>query len=470
MPFSLVALPNEILLEIIHMIANADLDNFTSTCKILRSLAANTLRKHQERKRAYSKITYGDPSNTYTGAATTWAHPTLMLRDLLDNDLFYYPKELFIHDPDYDYADWDHVGNVSAYFENPEALARLSEVVKPLIRSFHYLDSDEDLRREILQGDNGATIGLLLHLLQNLTALMIFNYHEDSRGMGNITQVLDGLLSNTNRSNTVANVASARPLSKLSQVSFTHVQHGTSRSLFMWAPLFYLPSLRSVGAYFVRAKEDTWNYSGFRSDIEKLKFIDSDIDIKSLDTYLKDIKNLQHFQFHHNRRSRSFSLQLFVQKLAMYTSHSLRYLDIRGSSITDHPARSGDFFIGSLKAFQNLTTICLETSMFIEPVDAKKNPVSNAYDAGEGRPCRLIDMLPKSSVVVRCYSRDSELISDLAVAMLQDLPERRAELLPNLKCIAFLCGGGLGHMKGSVLAKACREIGVKLEGQKGALN
>ncbi|KAI4230244.1 MAG: hypothetical protein L6R36_000209 [Xanthoria steineri] len=465
MPFSLVALPNEILLEIVHTIANADLDNFTSTCKILRSLAANTLRKHQERKKAYSKITYGNPADRYR--VRTWAHPTLMLRDLLDNDLFCYPKELII---DYPVHDWDRVGNVSGHFKDPEALARLSEVVKPLIRSFHYLDSDEDLRRGILQGDRGATMGLLLHLLQNLTALMITVYHEDSPGPGNLQQVLDGLLSNTNRSNTVANVASARPLSKLSQVKFTHGRHGISRNLSMWAPLFYLPSLRSVGAYSVRAKEDTWNYSGFRSDIEKLKFIHSDIDIKSLDNYLKDIKDLQHFQFHHSRRSDRISLQLFVQKLAMYASHSLRSLDIRGSSITDHPARSGGFFIGSLKAFQNLATICLESSMFIEPVDARKDPVSNAHDAGEGWPCRLIDMLPKSSVVVRCYSRDSELISDLAVAMLQDLPERRAELLPNLKRIAFLCGGGLGHMKGSVLAKACREIGVKLEGQKGALN
>ncbi|KAI4229561.1 MAG: hypothetical protein LQ349_006374 [Xanthoria aureola] len=467
MPFSLVALPNEILLEIIHTIANADLDNFTSTCKILRSLAANALGKHQERKRAYSKITYGDPADHYS--VTTWAHPTLMLRDLLDNDLFCYPKKLFINGP-VNYAHWHHVGDVSGHLENPEALARLSEVVKPLIRSFHYLDSDEDLRRGILQGDKGATIGLLLHLLQNLTALMITVNDENSQRPGNLKQVLDGLLSNINRSNTVANVASDRPLSKLSQVNFTHDPHGISRSLSMWAPLFYLPSLRSVGAYSVRAKEDTWNYSGFRSDIEKLKFINSDIDNQSFDTYLKDIKDLQHFRFHHNRRSDRISLQLFVQKLAMYASHSLRSLDIRGSSITDHPARSGDFFIGSLKEFQKLTTICLESSMFIEPVDAKKDPVSNAYDAGEGRPCRLIDMLPKSAVVVRCYSRDGELVSDLAVAMLQDLPERRAELLPNLKRIAFLCGDGLGHMKGSVLAKACREIGVKLEDQKRALN
>ncbi|KAI4096586.1 MAG: hypothetical protein LQ339_006953 [Xanthoria mediterranea] len=390
-----------------------------------------------------------------------------MLRGLLDNDLFCYPKELYINDPVYDDADWHHVGDVSRHFEDPKALARFSEVVKPLIPSFHYLDSDEDLRRGILQGDRGATIGLLLHLLQNLTALWITVDDGDSQRMGNFKQVLDGLLSNTNRSNTVANVASARPLSKLSQVNFTHV-HGISRNLSMWAPLFYLPSLRSVGAYSVTAKEDTWDYSGFRSDIEKLKFINSDIDIKSLDNYLKDIKDLQHFQFHHNRRSDRISLQLFVQKLAMYASHSLRYLDIRGSSITDHPARSGGFFIGSLKAFQNLRTICLESSMFIEPVDAKKDPVSYAYTAG--RPCRLIEMLPKSAVVVRCYSRDSELISDLAVDMLQDLPDSRAELLPNLKRIAFLYGNNLGHMKGSVLAKACREIGVKLEDQKGALN
>lgn len=90
MPASLGRLPNEVLLEIIPRIANADLDDFTLTCKIVRSRAASTLREHQERKRAYSEITYGDPAKN--DGRTTWDHPTLRLRDFLVDDLFCCPK------------------------------------------------------------------------------------------------------------------------------------------------------------------------------------------------------------------------------------------------------------------------------------------------------------------------------------------------------------------------------------------
>ena len=82
----LLGLPNELLLQIIHSVANADLDSFTSTCKTLRSLADDALRGHRARKAMYAHITYGDPEEN--DPRTTWVHPTLILRDLLRDDLF----------------------------------------------------------------------------------------------------------------------------------------------------------------------------------------------------------------------------------------------------------------------------------------------------------------------------------------------------------------------------------------------
>lgn len=42
----LLDLPNEILLNVIALVHNADLDNFTSTCKIIRNAAAEALHIH----------------------------------------------------------------------------------------------------------------------------------------------------------------------------------------------------------------------------------------------------------------------------------------------------------------------------------------------------------------------------------------------------------------------------------------
>ena len=101
----LLDLPNEVLLQIISDIPNAALDSFAATCKTLRGLANGALRQHRARKAIYAHVTYGDPAKD--DEETTWVHPTLMLRDLLRNDLFSYPRTLSINDHAYEGADWD---------------------------------------------------------------------------------------------------------------------------------------------------------------------------------------------------------------------------------------------------------------------------------------------------------------------------------------------------------------------------
>ncbi|KAL8991785.1 MAG: hypothetical protein Q9169_007654 [Polycauliona sp. 2 TL-2023] len=344
------------------------------------------------------------------------------------------------------------------------------------------MDGDEDLTCEILEeGDIGATLGLILHLLPNLRRLTVTDFNERSIGMGNLQQILSGMLINNNKAyGEKSRAPSVQPLSKLKHITFTRSDqgmHGDQWDLAMWAPLFYLPSIRSVRAEYVRASTETFHYPEQRSAIAKLVFEDPEIDMISLNTYVKDIKSLRHFEvqdIQRARQSRELRPRLVAETLLAYAAHSLQYLKIRNTSQTAQSVHDGAFFIGSLQAFRSLRTLCLEAFMFIESIGQEEGTVLAAEGPTAGRYCSLINVLPKSAVhicLLPQYGRDAFGVDrSLAGTLLEDLPGRRAELLPNLRWIEFLCGIELDRLKGSVVAKKCSEVGIELSDQHGCLN
>ncbi|KAL8673680.1 MAG: hypothetical protein Q9168_001895 [Polycauliona sp. 1 TL-2023] len=474
-------LPNEVLLEIVSCIFNADLDNFTSTCSIIRRLAANRLREHQKRKIDYATITYGDPRKN--DRITTWVHPSPLLCDLLCHDLLSYPQHLFINDHNYPGADWedgwdyDSDDKASTCGYQSRILSRLSEHLKPsMIPRTQSMDGDEDLTSEILEeGDIGATLGLLLNLLPNLTTLTITDFNEHSQGMACLRQILDSTLGDSTECEQRPKAGSVQPLSKLNHITFTRSDQGGEGDdweLAMWAPLFYLPSLRSVRADYVRASSETFHGPGHRSAIERLYFQSPDIDGPSLNTYLKDVKDLRHFELRDMDYSAHVRPRMLTQTLLAYAAHSLQYLEIRVPSQTARTIMGGAFFIGSLKGFRSLKTICLEAFTFIEPLDPNLKDVRTLNHVPAGRSCTLIDVLPRSAVHVRllpCYDVSLGIDKLSAAGILKGL-HAKAELLPNLERIEFLCGISLDQMTESAAAKGCREVGIELFDQHGRLN
>lgn len=142
----------------------------------------------------------------------------------------------------------------------------------------------------------------------------------------------------------------------------------------------------------------------------------------------------------------------------MYASHSLQYLEISNNTCS---VQGGRCLVGSLKGFLNPRTICLESFMFVDPVRA-------------GPFCGLSDMLPRSTVHVRLLETFVPEVHgvgiDTAVAILHNLHVNIAELLPNLNRVEILCGIDLYQIKGTVIAKECREAGLEISDQYGALN
>ena len=106
--------------------------------------------------------------------------------------------------------------------------------------------------------------------------------------------------------------------------------------------------------------------------------------------------------------------------------------------------------------------------MFVEPVKGKC--FDDEILVKPGNPQRLIDMLPLSAVSVY-FSREIciggyGIDDDVAVAMLQGMPEGIAEFLPNLKTVQFEFGEYSldirDRIRDSALLRGCREVGVEI--------
>lgn len=485
MPLSLLGFPKEVVLRIISLTANADLDSFTLTCTAVRNLATGALCKHQERKIVYSALTYGD--REAHDERTTWIHPTLMLRDLLAHDLLCYPTELSIYDHQSDYIYWDdgrdydrrngtlkrHDEHQGRYSDVDRALESFPTNIGPLVERSPYLNGHDRFISGVLEeGCIGATLGFLITLLPNLTTLHVIDYNEkvrtaeaDSLGIVfvNVLQIC--------YSPTIGPIKATPPLSKLSHLTLTRSDKGRAGDSFglsMYAPIFYLPSMRSIYAQYIRPW-DIWDFPGFSSNIENLIFHDSEVRAEAFITYLKDTKNLRQFRCQFGVENmfedyRGFIPSTIMPKLLRCAGHSLRGLELGGDIYSAKLARGGAHYIGSLKGFQVLRTIRIQSTMFIEPLEPLEILQGNRwlFDdtlVTQGRPRKLIDMIPSSAVRIRF---GIETKNDVAVAMLHGLPEGKAELLPNLESVEFE-GRDTFKAEDEPLLLACRNASVEIK-------
>lgn len=161
-----------------------------------------------------------------------------------------------------------------------------------------------------------------------------------------------------------------------------------------------------------------------------------------------------------------------VQNLLTFTGHSLRRLDLTDGDYDIGFTRAGGHFVGSLKAFRVLETIRARDLMFIKWVKTD-DELSTDSETKLARPRKLIDMLSASLL---CIIHNDELRCtyilghDVAIAVLQNLPERKVEILPNLETVEFEYSVARG--KGGVLAllRAGKEAGVEINSQDNMLD
>ena len=484
---SILQFPNEILTDIISRVFNGDLENFTLTSRRIHALAKRSLREHRIRQDDFRCITLGAPrwlcEKTPGKKPTAWTHPTLMLLDLVRDDLLYYPWVLTINHCAYESVEWyedlyglnseaDSDSDTDRYSDVDRALRSFADEFKPLIKACTYFNKDEELSRGVLEGEIGATLGLLLNVLPNLRTLDITAYSERSSGtrIRVLNRVLDRML---NKSSKPAR-GSMPSLGKLETVIFkgrdSELDIINKSNLSSYTSLLHFPSIRYFFVKNLRAMEDGWTYPGHQSHISRIEFDMSTMNNENLKIFLKTTHKLLNFKFQEGSRVLSAPSGSQVKEIAQtvleQAGHRLRHLDILSCDHRGQLARAGAFFLGTLRAFRVLETIQINGSMLVEPVETRGRIYMDPATARSGQTRRFTDIFPSSIVRIKLVAETCVnglgIGGDVAV-MLQGLPERKTDLLPHLEVVVFELDEHLNMTTvESGLLHACNKIGVKI--------
>lgn len=246
-------LPNELVVQIIRLALPEDLESFTSTCKLVRELARNSLNEHRAFKRKYR--------DWITSPGSTQDCLYGLLRAILRNPrIARYVETLEVHellmewmsepedteaisdDDDPDPAEYRHTGVMTVNEE-----AKFRNVIQECI----YVPGDDfELWWDALDsGEDDPILALLVTLLPNLKRLDI---QLDTTSADLFFETIRRISAASSTSNT------SIPLSRLSEVAVRTTELLDRRPYIdvgcLW-PFFALPSVRSVTGERVRHDE-----------------------------------------------------------------------------------------------------------------------------------------------------------------------------------------------------------------------
>lgn len=315
---------------------------------------------------------------------------------------------------------------------------------------------------KIVSGDPEAAACLLIALLPNLEKLRIvddWRYYESTP----FYSTLDRLLNAATDSN--YDLTGLNSFKYLSEVGLHGSDNGSGGD-FHVGPIFSaLPSIRTIKGRYLdgafgppgRAYErELPDESG--SQITTLEFHQSAISTTNFAKCIARIKSLQKFTYDFcadtAEKFQAWEPRGVIRVLQSFASRSLVHLELTGvTTIYTVKFRRGEPFIGSLRAFEVLETLRLESLMLYKEVEGTDDrtpdeesepyqigpPEITEHDWAGGRnalvePERLVDILPASAKRLRLVG---ELSNEEAMAMLEDIVELKDKRIPNLRRIFF---------------------------------
>lgn len=274
-------------------------------------------------------------------------------------------------------------------------------------------------------------------------------------------------------------------LSKLHTVNI----HQSGRGAEFLLSIMALPSLRSVravGESSLAMPPGMTLLLPATSNIVKIVLDGCPFYAHRFDRFMSRVPNLRDFQFRNDRANPGYALwkpRHVVECLLRYASHSLSSLTLLGYRTSDRP------YIGSLRGFGALSDIRIDVSMLIDDPenkdidDDKDKSLGADFNGGDAlgsddeddclsdtmsEPAWYLELSERTQVVHRLINilpaSAEVLILEMAAnknimqQMLQRLPERKAERLPQLKEILYQ------SEERCVLdvEKACASVGVKV--------
>ena len=301
---------------------------------------------------------------------------------------------------------------------------------------------------EIISGDLEAAAHLLIALLPNLEKLRIVDTCRDCYSSRFHSMIVGLSEAPTVSKLELAGLNSFRHLSELS------IDGETYSMCFSVTRCFYtLPSIRTIkGRYMDWETGPTVHRLPpvpCDSNITTLEFHQSLIGNNNFYECIRRIKSLQKFTYGFPAATtKEYPLwepRGTVSILQAFASRSLVHLELTGvANIDSVNFRGGEPVIGSLRAFEVLETLRLQTVMLHkEDEEQVRNGFELFQIGGITRsggsdalvePERLVDILPASAKILRLAG---DLTNEDADAMLADIVELKDERIPNLRTIFF---------------------------------
>ena len=439
-------------------------------------------------------------------------HPIVALRDfLLDEESALYPRTLIVGFIEEEEEDMPYEGDLDpeegqiADSDLANIVAQLGDRLLPKVLEVTRvlrLDSSPhqtwtpSWTSHIVSGDLEAVACLLITLLPNLEKLRIVDrcrYSESPPFYWTLNCLLDGAM------NSECNLTGLNSFKKLSEVGLHGSGDGSGVDFLVGTDFSALPSIRTIKGRNVDG-EDELSGSFYKtppfphtirpySDITTLEFHQSSIDMNSFFHFIRRIKSLRNFTYDFSAATtvgeQTWEPRGIVLLLLSFASRSLVHLELTGvTDIYSVKFRRGEPFIGSLRAFEVLETLRLETVMLYKEVEGTVDttpdemavvmlgwvqgssiPRTSEDDWAGGRnalvePERLVDILPASAKRLRLVGG---LSNEEADAMLEDLVEMKDERIPNLRSIFFEDVDSCTELssvceKASVKAKFCARV------------
>ena len=461
-------LPIELLAQIMRYLLPDDVDSFSDACKTFRIITSKVLPRHEELKQNYNKVACG-----FVGS--TLCHPLVLVRQILkDSEIVWYVKTMLIG------LGGDRITRHKMYeVAWREARYMVFDYKNDIIQLIHaclglYLLEYElqDWIGEILTCDEETIVVLLASAFPCLDQIC---YNGDCQPDEKL-HTLALRVVQENHSNPRASHA----LSKLAYIKEEGSNAKKFGQMILFKSLRWLPSTRRYGGTYLRQKEV--HEVPTKSSLTSLEFSDCLIRVPALREIFGSISNLEEFTYRHHWAYEGQGLDHdmicwwkrwqpaeIILSLVKFASHSLVKLDLTRNGTTEtqcaretHMRMEGaaedngrdeeqedwtfdwfkwkfseckidkgydlpKTFIGSLRKFQVLKNIRVQSEAFVEEY------VENTARSRTVHP--LADILPASAEYVVLAL--PQLCGEDSCRLIEGMPELKAERFPKLKSVIF---------------------------------
>ncbi|CAD6586203.1 MAG: hypothetical protein ASARMPRED_002472 [Alectoria sarmentosa] len=503
-------LANEILLQIIKETSADDIAALASCCKHLHFLAKGRLAFHRKKRATADDIVVGWDMWT-----TSAIHPSKHLEDIMeDDDIRFYTRKMKIGSLEYGDPEDDDIGGVDGpYTSKKNALVanigskyehQLSDLIAKVYSALLPHAAKTNLQKwtkdVVEKGEPAAVVILLLALYPNLKILHIYEPGQQwwkPEEWGNLLRSL----TSTARGGATNRLRIFSRLSKFRLIGCTE-DSGMEANAAMISPFMTIPTMRTIQSRGVDGRNIQWPYGTAVSGLIEIYHQVSDIDTESLTEQIRGVKALEAFTYHfcrsltygiddnkldgedaenpfgdaekyEEKNTPRWEPRAITAALLRYASHSLTFLELRATNLMGSARfRDGEPFLGSLRSFNVLSEVRLDTMMLIKTVKclggvSLVRGTSWREESWEETKVQwLVDFLPRS---IRRFGMHWKhvgrgLSKNEVATMFTYLPER-TDALPYLREVAVEhANGQTQEEKGGLeeLGLKCEENDIKL--------